>query len=267
MGEGSQDSVSVALAGSGGSGVMTAGTMLLAAAARAGYYGMMVRTSGPQIRGGEAAALLRFAAHPVDGLDDTFHALVALDWGNVQRFVDEIPLSASSLVVGEEAEGEAPAGFLASGARPAAVPFRKTAKALAGAWPNMVALGFIGELVGLPAEAVQAAAREALKKADAVEGTRAAVAAGVSMASVLGVRFALPPAPPRAGARWLVSGNEAAGFGAIRGGVRFVAAYPITPATEMLEWMAPALARVGGSLVQAEDELASVNMIVGASYG
>ena len=155
MGEGSQDSVSVALAGSGGSGVMTAGTMLLAAAARAGYYGMMVRTSGPQIRGGEAAALLRIAAHPVDGLDDTFHALVALDWGNVQRFVDEIPLSASSLVVGEEAEGEAPAGFLASGARPAAVPFRKTAKALAGAWPNMVALGFIGELIGLPAEAVQ----------------------------------------------------------------------------------------------------------------
>ena len=169
--------------------------------------------------------------------------------------------------MGEEAEGEVPGGFLASGARPAAVPFRKTAKALAGAWPNMVALGFIGELIGLPAEAVRSAAREALKKVDAVEGTLAAVAAGVTMATALGVRFALPPAPPRAGARWLVSGNEAAGFGAIRGGVRFVAAYPITPATEMLEWMAPALARVGGSLVQAEDELASVNMIVGASYG
>ncbi|MBE0546959.1 MAG: 2-oxoglutarate synthase, partial [Rubrivivax sp.] len=44
-------------------------------------------------------------------------------------------------------------------------------------------------------------------------------------------------------------------------------AYPITPATELLEWMAPALARVGGTLLQAEDELASVNMIIGASYG
>ena len=71
---------------------------------------------------------------------------------------------------------------------------------------------------------------------------------------------------PRTG-RWTVSGNEAAGYGALRGGVRFVAAYPITPATEMLEWMAPALAKVGGSLLQAEDELASVNMIIGASYG
>jgi 2-oxoglutarate ferredoxin oxidoreductase subunit alpha len=46
-----------------------------------------------------------------------------------------------------------------------------------------------------------------------------------------------------------------------------VAAYPITPATELLEWMAPALVKVGGNLLQAEDELASINMIIGASYG
>jgi 2-oxoglutarate/2-oxoacid ferredoxin oxidoreductase subunit alpha len=49
--------------------------------------------------------------------------------------------------------------------------------------------------------------------------------------------------------------------------VRFVAAYPITPATEVLEWLAPALARTGGCLLQAEDELASINMIIGASFG
>ena len=54
-------SVSIAIAGSGGSGVMTAGTLLLEAAAKAGLYGLMVRTSGPQIRGGEAAALVRLA--------------------------------------------------------------------------------------------------------------------------------------------------------------------------------------------------------------
>ena len=46
-------------------GVMTAGNLLLDAAARAGLYGLMVRTSGPQIRGGEAAALLRLGARPV----------------------------------------------------------------------------------------------------------------------------------------------------------------------------------------------------------
>ncbi len=49
--------------------------------------------------------------------------------------------------------------------------------------------------------------------------------------------------------------------------MRFVAAYPITPASEILEWLAPRLEQVGGSLLQAEDELASVNMIIGASFG
>ena len=73
-------SVSVALAGSGGAGVMTAGNMLLEAAAQAGYSGLMTRTSGPQIRGGEAAAMLRISAFAGDGQGDAFHVLAAIDW-------------------------------------------------------------------------------------------------------------------------------------------------------------------------------------------
>ena len=46
-----------------------------------------------------------------------------------------------------------------------------------------------------------------------------------------------------------------------------MAAYPITPATEVLEWLAPRWLQVGGMLVQAEDELVSINQIIGASYG
>ena len=72
---------------------------------------------------------------------------------------------------------------------------------------------------------------------------------------------------PSAARRWLLSGNEATALGAIRGGVRFAAAYPITPATEILEWLAPNLAKVGGVLLQAEDELAAINMIIGSSFG
>ena len=87
---------------------MTAGTMLLDAAARAGLYGLMVRTSGPQIRGGEAAALLRLARRPMDSLDDTFDLLLAMDWQNVNRFADEIPLRATSVVIGDADEGAAP---------------------------------------------------------------------------------------------------------------------------------------------------------------
>ena len=110
--------------------------------------------------------------------------------------------------------------------------------------------------------------QKSLKKAgEKLAANLAAAEAGFAAAAKL-------PALPRFAAsrkanssRWLITGNQAAGYGALRGGVRFVAAYPITPATEVLEWLAPALAEVGGTLVQAEDELASINMIIGASFG
>ena len=261
-------SVSVAIAGSGGNGVMTAGAMLLDAAARAGLYGLMVRTSGPQIRGGEAAALLRLARRPMDALDDTFDLLLAMDWQNVHRFADEIPLRATSMVIGDADEGAAPEVFANSGARCVALPLKKMAKAIPGSWTNMLALGLAGGLAGIPAQALEAALRNSWKRADAgLQANLAALRAGIVEAAGMAGIARLDPGAAASGPRWLISGNEAAGYGAIRGGIRFVAAYPITPATELLEWMAPALAKVGGSLLQAEDELASVNMIIGASYG
>ena len=256
-------SVSVALAGSGGAGVMTAGNMLLEAAALAGYYGLMTRTSGPQIRGGEAAAMLRVSTFPGDGQDDRFQVLAAIDWQNVARFAAELPLGPQSLVIGDPAQGEAPEVFTRSGARYAPVPLKALAAEIAGAWPNMVAFGLLAGLIGLPADVLEAAARKSMKKG--LEAGIAAAQRGFAFAAQLP---ACPLQPPPAKApRWLITGNEAAGYGALRGGVRFVAAYPITPATELLEYLAPALAKVGGTLVQAEDELASINMALGASFG
>jgi 2-oxoglutarate ferredoxin oxidoreductase subunit alpha len=264
----SRASMSIAIAGSGGAGVMTAGTLLLDAAAHAGRYGLMVRTSGPQIRGGEAAALVRLAPRPVDALDDAFDVLLALDWQNVNRFADEIPLRAQSLIVGDAGEGEPPAAFTASGAAVVALPLKKMAKAIPGSWANMLALGLAGTLAGLPGSSLEQAVRRSWKRDEAaLAANLEAMRKGIAAALELGAQPDGAPAAPPSNARWLVSGNEAAGYGALRGGVRFVAAYPITPATELLEWMAPALAKVGGTLLQAEDELASINMIVGASYG
>ncbi len=263
-----KSSISIALAGSGGSGVMTAGTLLLDAAAKAGLYGLMVRTSGPQIRGGEAAALVRLAWQPTHSLDDGFDLLLAIDWQNVNRFADEIPLDASSVMIGDPDEGETPEVFKNTGARYIPLSLKKMAKAIPGSWTNMVALGLAGALVGIPAEALESAVRESWKRADAaLEANLAALQAGLAAAVGIEGMPKLKAANAPAGRRWLISGNEAAGYGAIRGGIRFVAAYPITPATELLEWMAPALTKVGGTLLQAEDELASVNMIIGASYG
>jgi 2-oxoglutarate ferredoxin oxidoreductase subunit alpha len=261
-------SVSVALAGSGGAGVMTAGNMLLEAIAQSGYYGLMTRTSGAQIRGGEAAAMIRASSFASDGQDDLFCALAAIDWGNVARFAGEIPLGPKSLLIGDPAQGEPPPQLAQSGARYCTVPFKQLAKTIPGGWPNMVALGVLGALIGLPEESLRAAITKAHKKgAESLGADIAAMRLGMQEGAKLGASFALAAPAKKSAPRWLITGNQAAGYGAVRGGVRFVAAYPITPATELLEWLSPALAKVGGTLVQAEDELASVNMILGASFG
>jgi 2-oxoglutarate ferredoxin oxidoreductase subunit alpha len=259
----SLSSVSLALAGSGGAGVMTAGNILLEAAAAAGYYALMTRTSGPQIRGGEAAAMLRVSTFATDAQDDRFQILAAIDWQNVQRFAAELPLGPASLIIGDPAQGEPPEVFLKSGARYAPVPLKALAAQVSAGWPNMVALGVLSGLIGLPFAAVEAALRKSMKKG--LEGAIAAARLGSQQ--VLNTEGFKLQTPKAGTGRWLITGNEAAGYGALRGGVRFVAAYPITPATELLEWLSPALARVGGALVQAEDELASINMALGASFG
>jgi 2-oxoglutarate ferredoxin oxidoreductase subunit alpha len=247
---------------------MTAGNMLLEAAARAGYYAIMTRSSGPQIRGGEAAAMIRISRDPIGCMADHFDVLAAVDWENVQRFGAEIPLAPGSLIVGDPDQAEPPEVFTRSGAAVAQVSLKKMAKAIPDGRPNMLLLGYVAALAGLPDDAVSQAVEKALaRRPAALAPSLAAVAAGRDASTANPSGHILEPAPSQSTRRWLITGNEAAGYGAIKGGVRFVAAYPITPATELLEWMSTALAEVGGTLVQAEDELASINMAIGGSYG
>jgi len=156
--------------------------------------------------------------------------------------------------------------FTASGARIVTLPLARMAKGIPGGRSNMVLLGYLGALLGLPKVSLQHATERLLgKRPAALEASLAALSAG--RAAMTAPLLPLDRPPARRGDRWLVTGNEAAGLGALKGGVRFVAAYPITPATELLEWLSPALTRVGGALLQAEDELASINMAIGGSFG
>lgn len=264
-------SISIALSGSGGTGVMTAGSLLLDVAARAGYYGLMTRTLGPQIRGGEAAALMRLGVAEVRSPDDAYHMLLALDWGNIERFAAEIPLNAESIVVSDPAHGPVPEVIASTGARLVEIPLGALAATVADGRPNMVALGVLAALLGLTLEHTNAvvAAELADRDDETLAASLGAVQAGFSAADpcVCPVTLAPPASTATGTPRWALSGNEATGAGALRGGVRFVAAYPITPATDILEYLAVHLPRLGGALVQAEDELASINMILGSSFG
>ena len=265
-------SIAVVFAGSGGSGAMSAGAVLLRAAARAGYFGMMTQLFGAQVRGGESAALVQIGADPVEAQPDRFDVFVALDWDKVEQFAAEIPLDETSLIVADPASGPVPPGIAKSKGRVVPLAMADTGeskldRALLGKRVNMFAAGCIATLCGLPADDI-AGAVEAIfgeKGRDVAAANTARALAGAQAAAKLALDLKL--APPAQDQRWLISGNQAVALGALRGGVRFVGCYPITPATDLVEWLAPHLIKLGGRLVLGEDELASINMALGASYG
>jgi 2-oxoglutarate ferredoxin oxidoreductase subunit alpha len=262
-------SLSVAIAGSGGAGALTTGNLILEAASIAGWQGLLTRTVGPQIRGGEAAALLRLSDGLVESMPDHFDLLIGIDWLNANRFGAEIALGPDSLVIGDPRGGEKPTVIDKAGARFVEIPMKEIAKAIPDGRPNMIALGIAAKLLGISEELLSGLLEKQLagKGQLAINSSRAGLKAGFAAAADLDLGLRLSPPKPTSARRWLASGNETTALGALRGGIRFAAAYPITPATEILEWLAPSLPKVGGALLQAEDELAAINMIIGASYG
>ncbi|HWP25451.1 MAG TPA: 2-oxoacid:acceptor oxidoreductase subunit alpha [Xanthobacteraceae bacterium] len=261
--------ISVAFVGSGGAGALTTGNFLLEAAGAGGWFGLLTRTVGAQIRGGEAVSVVRLAADQVDCLAEQIDLLIGIDWHNAQRLDDEIKVGPQSLVISDPRGGDPPPNLAATGVRIAKVPLKEMAKTIPEGRPNMIALGIAAGLLRFPRNVVAKSIEKHLpeKGLAAVEASRAALTLGYDIAANVDFPFRLPPPVKGTARRWLVSGNEATALGAIRGGIRFAAAYPITPATEILEWLAPNLAKVGGVLLQAEDELAAINMIIGASFG
>src|SRR5215831_69151 len=149
---GSSPSISIAIVGSGGAGALTTGDCLLEAASTAGWHGISTRTLGPQIRGGEAAALLRLAVHPVDCLPDQFDLLIGIDWLNAHRFGGEIKAGPKTLVISDPRGGDLPPMVTQAGARVVEIPMKEMAKAISDGRPNMIALGIASHLLGFTVE-------------------------------------------------------------------------------------------------------------------
>ena len=261
----------LAITGSGGSGAISTGEMLLRAAAKRGYYGILKKIFSPQIRGGESAAIIRFGHDPVENFDGVIDALVVLDWNNYSRFSVELPVTDVTVVIQNAGAGD-PATELAARDDIVTVNAGFSDDDEQRSWANMVFFGLIAKAMGCPAnllaDTVQARLGhhgESLCQ-DALRAARAGFELPVP-AALLDLVGETPDAEAATQHRWLASGNQLAGLGGLEAGIRFVAAYPITPASDALEWLAPQLERCGGHLVQAEDELAAINMVIGAGFG
>src|SRR5579859_6904842 len=103
----SQDLI-IGIAGAGGDGVVSAGESLITAAALEGYHGMMTKSFGSQIRGGEASCRLRLATQPVLNPNGALDVAVVLNWDDFRRFGAELPVQAGTVVIYESKTGVSP---------------------------------------------------------------------------------------------------------------------------------------------------------------
>ncbi|ACB74029.1 2-oxoacid:acceptor oxidoreductase family protein [Opitutus terrae] len=264
----------IGMAGSGGDGIVSAGESLMSAAARDGYYGILTKSFGSQIRGGESSCRFRVATTPVLNPCGALTVAVALNWEDFLRFGSELPVDADTVVIYEQKTGVEPAAIPLS-VRPAIVlpaPIEELAKKSAGTLQakNNVVLGLLAGWFGLGRESILAGIRKKFGKkgAEVLAGNERAFAAGLAYADERPIDPAKRLAPPTSsgGQRRVTDGNEVCAEAALFAGCKFFGGYPITPATEIMQHLQRDIWKHGGSLLQAEDEIAGVAAAIGASF-
>ena len=259
------EDVTFSIVGSGGDGAVVAGDLAAMACAAVGLHVIKTEAYGPQIRGGESSSTVRISATPIAAHGDAIDALVVFRFADFARFRSEMTLSRTCVVLHEPED--APPPELAS-LQCVPVPLAQLAKdAGAPNAKNIVALGILAAMFGLPLDSIRTAVRRRFRKRDekVIDANLRALDRGVAWTNAAETqqRFdALVPSAPRL----LMSGNEATAFAALHAGCSFFAGYPITPSTEVLQLLADWLPKIGGTCVQTEDELAAIGAVVGASF-
>ena len=266
------DSLVLALVGSGGDGVALLGDLLLRMAARQGLYGVMVQSYGPQIRGGESAAMLRLSTSEVQYEGDLADLVLCFRLADLRRFQGSIRLHPGGALILEASDTAEPPEWLGrTDARPSRYAFAKIEGGfeVPGEPKNMLALGLLCRALGWsPGLARETLGARFGHRPEALARNLAAFDRG--HAESADATLGLPSLSALAGRGHdlvIETGNEAVARGAIAAGLGFFAGYPITPSSEILETLIDELPPAGGHVVQAEDEMAALGMVLGASFG
>jgi len=257
----------IRIAGEAGEGVLITGQMVTQATARAGYHVLTDSVPPAEIKGGYSFYQIRLGEQRLRARGDLVDVLLAFNQEAFDNSIDH--LREGGILIFDSAELHPPES---DRYRSYAVPLTDIAKnevelTLA---KNMVAVGVVAGPFGLESEHVHRLLREsklAKKGADILNKNLKAVDLGYAFVQEhVEERGSLEVRPSRLEGRIVLSGNHAVALGALIAGCRRYAGYPITPATDIMEFLADELPRLGGAVVQAEDEIAAIGMVVGASY-
>ena len=257
-------SVVIRLAGESGEGVISSGDILTQAAARGGYWTQTFRTYPAEIKGGPCMYQVRMGDEQIFSHGKAVDLLVCFNQEAWELHWDS--LGPDGVILFDETAVEIPEEYR-DRARP--VRMEKLAKEIGGSLraKNMVAVGAVAGVISFNTTPIEELVlrRYAHKQGVADANIAALRAGGDESADLKGVLEIVEPVEVEAD-RILLSGNQAIAVGAIAAGVEYFAGYPITPASDILEWLSAKLPQVGGMTIQCEDEIASISSVLGASY-
>lgn len=255
------------MGGQQGEGIESGGEILARVLAAQGYSLFSQRLFSSRIKGGHTTFALRIAGEKLGTIGEAVDVLVALDQETVDLHAGEVRRGGMIIA---DAKFK-PTARVADGVRLLTLPISDTAKECGMLqMKNIVALGMSVALLGFAREAFVTAIAErfADKAQDVVAANVRAFSEGARLVDEqcdgtegLGTL----PTPPAAQLLFM-TGNEATALGAVAAGARLMASYPITPASEIMEYMIKCVHRLKGTVVQTEDELAACMTAMGANY-
>ncbi|MCI2773173.1 2-oxoacid:acceptor oxidoreductase subunit alpha [Staphylococcus petrasii] len=259
--------ISWKVGGQQGEGIESTGEIFATAMNRKGYYLYGYRHFSSRIKGGHTNNKIRVSIEPVHAISDDLDILVAFDQETIE--LNHHEMREDSIIIADaKAKPTKPEDCRAQLIE---LPFTSTAKELGTAlMKNMVAVGATCAIMDIDTNTFEELIHNMFsKKGDkVVEMNIEALNQGYNLMkeqlSEVEGDFTLEA--NNEDPHLYMIGNDAIGLGAISAGSRFMAAYPITPASEIMEYMIANVPKVGGTVVQTEDEIAAANMAIGANY-
>jgi len=264
-----ENEVTIRIGGESGEGTISGGDILALAAARWGYHVYTFRTFPAEILGGPCMFQVRISDHPVKSMGDAADVLICLNKEAYDRNISD--LRHGGVLIYDPSDFTPETGDCIT----YAIPFNEIARKEVQLFQtkNMVMLGAISGLFGPPPEAITQVVQSKLsksRKANATLMEKNMLALEISRKYVTEKLSKHDPyvlGPVEKADRVVLNGNQAVVAGALAAQCRFFAGYPITPASDIMEALAKELPQVGGTFLQAEDEMAALAAVLGASYG
>lgn len=262
----------IKLAGAAGQGIKTAGLIIARALKRSGYMTFGYTEYPSLIRGGHNVFQVEVYDEAITAVSKETDILIALDQASIGLHFEEIP-NGGAIIYDENTitiDPELLAKLNTNGIKLFPVKLLEVAKNAGGnvLMKNTVALGSLWKLLGIDLTHVKALIAETYNKSqEMVDLNIKCIEAGFSAVNPESTFGTNLKANPEFANNMIVSGNEAVAMAAIASGVRLYSSYPMTPASAVLTYLAEEGPKYGMVVKQAEDEITSANMVIGAYHG